>query len=275
MEILQQIADQIAGKAAVYTAIASKVNAVTEDEAAKIIDGELESYLTRLYAYLLENKQATLTLAQGCNIFLDVIQSGLSFSPVANHVYVSRMKGTGTSIGYKVTADGAIYQAQRAGAIAHLSEPVLVLNGEQFSIISTPEGRHIANHVLSFQGRPQFNIEMFMVGYVYVIYPNGDRELSWISGQRMKELQAKSANPAMYNDESFVQTKVIKHALRKVRRTPFFNQLQVEEDAAANAREFEPMQAPQAIPIPQPQPAQPQYAPPPAPQQEHSQYRAF
>ena len=34
----------------------------------------------------------------------------------------------------------------------------------------------------------------------------------------------------MYNDESFIQTKIIKHALRKVRKSDFMMQLQAEDD---------------------------------------------
>src|SRR5690606_12694866 len=220
---------------------AAKVNNISPEAAKRVISGELEAYLNRLSVYLNANQGSNISLVQGCNIFLEVIQSGLSFSPIANHVYVSRLKGTGTSIGYKVTADGEIFQAQRSGAISHLSEPVLVVEGEQFSITVSPDGRHQAQHNISFNGRPKFSLDTFMVGYVYVIYPTGDRELHWISAERMKELRAKSQNPAMYNDESFVQTKVIKHALRKVRKTPFTNQGQIgeAEEESLNAREFE------------------------------------
>lgn len=222
----------ILSKANIYEAIAAKSYGVDAETAKNIVNGELENYVTRLANYIADpkNASATLTTAQGTNIFLEVMQNALSFSAIANHVYISRMKGTGIAIGYKTTADGEIYQAQKAGAISHLSEPVLVQVGEQFAIESTPDGKHIAKHTLRFDGRPQFNLANFLVGYVYVVYPNNDRELTWISAERMKQLQAKSASPNMYNDESFVQTKVIKHAIRKVRKTPFMQQLQADDD---------------------------------------------
>lgn len=236
---LNNIYSTIMSKKDIYEAIASKSYNVGPETAANIFHGELENYLTRISNYISadpKNASATLTTDQGVNIFLEVMQNALSFSAIAGHLYLSRLKGTGTGIGYKTTADGEIYLAQKAGAISHLSEPVLVQIGEQFSIKSTTDGKQIAEHVLSFDNKPKFSIDNFLVGYVYIVYPTGDRELTWIGAQRIKELQSKSQKPIMYNDESFVQTKVIKHALRKVRKTPFMQQHQInnEEVIAAN-----------------------------------------
>jgi|GEM_PF-2368256 len=267
---LQGLHATILSKIQVYNVIAAKSYGVDAETAKNIVAGELENYMTRLRNYIADPKNAgaTLTAAQGVNIFLEVMQNALSFSAIANHVYISRMKGTGTAIGYKTTADGEIYQAQKAGAISHLSDPVLVQIGEQFAIESTQDGKHIAKHTLRFDGKPKFSLDNFLVGYVYVIYPNNDRELTWIGAERMKELQAKSSNKGMYNDESFVQTKVIKHALRKVRKTPFMQQLQAEDDEVIqNNMVFEEPTsiyaptmivepAPQYVPPVQQQPAQ-------------------
>lgn len=243
---LQEIYETINKKKEIYIKIAQKTHQVDSEMATSIIDGELESYLTRLQKYW-ENPNAhksgqpTLTSAQGVNIFLEVMQVGLSFSQSAGHVYVSRLKGTGSAVRYQVTADGLIYQAQKAGAIDHLSEPVLVQKGEPFSIKNTPEGRHVAIHEIIFEGRPPFNFNNFLVGYVYIIYPNGDRELSWISGSRMETYRNKSVNKYLYDDESFIQTKVIKQALRKVRKSPFMQQrVADDEEIITNHMEWEP-----------------------------------
>lgn len=232
---LDQINRTINAKKEIYYGIAAKTHKVDDDTAIKIMESELETYLSRLKEYWddpMNHKSGTPTLTerQGINIFLEVLQSGLSFSKTAHHIYLSRLKGTGTAVGYQPTADGLVYRAQKAGAIDHLSEPVLVQLGEEFSIRNTDQGKHVAQHVARFDGRPAFSFDNFLVGYIYIVYPNGDRELSWISKNRLAEYRAKSPSKYLYNDESFIQTKVIKHALRKVRKTDFMMQLQAEDD---------------------------------------------
>ena len=229
------IYNTIKAKENIYNDIISKTHKVDVATANRIYTAELETFLTRLQNYAQDpNAQKggnpTLTVAQGVNIFLEVMQSGLSFSATANHVYISRLKGTGTAVGYQLTADGLIYKAQKSGAIDHLSEPVIVQIGEQFTIKSTEDGRQIADHVMRFDGKPAFNFDQLLLGYIYIIYPNGNRELSWISKTRLEEYRSKSLNRNMYNDESFIQTKIIKHALRKVRKSDFMMQLQAEDD---------------------------------------------
>lgn len=232
---LKEIYEIVTAKIDVYTAIAAKTHKVDGTTGERIAETELETYLSRLQEYWNDpnahRKGApTLTARQGVNIFLEVLQSGLSFSQSAGHIYLSRLKGTGTAVGYQPTADGMIYRAQKAGAIDHLSEPVLVQQGEQFSIRNTEQGRHVAEHVARFDGRPPFNFDNLLLGYIYIVYPNGDRELSWISRNRLDQYRQKSLNQSLYNDESFIQTKVIKHALRKVRKSDFMMQLQSEDD---------------------------------------------
>lgn len=160
-----------------------------------------------------------ITLALGVNMFFEVIQMGLSFSVSKDHVYLSRLKGTGINLGYKITIDGKIFLAKQSGAISHLSEPVIVMKGEPFKIKNTEDGKQIVLGDIVFNEGSFFKIEDMQVGYVYIIYPSGDRELSWITGKRLLQLRGKSLNPNMYNDESFIQTKILLHALRKVNKT--------------------------------------------------------
>lgn len=220
----------ILSKENIYHDIIAKTHKVDKETAKRIFNSEVETFMNRLSEYATGEPNATLTIPQGGNIFLEVMNRGLSFSKSANHVYLSRLKGTGTAIGFQITADGLVYLAQKAGAIDHLSEPVLVQQGEQFSIRSTEDGRQVVDHIIKFDGRPPLTFENLLLGYIYIIYPNGNRELSWISKNRLSQYKDKSVNKSMYNDESFLQTKVIKHALRKVRKTDFMMDLQNEED---------------------------------------------
>lgn len=228
-------------KKEIYVAVIQKEHSCDKEQAENIFTAELEMYCSRLNKYVSDpaNSNATLTDAQGVNIFLEVMQAGLSFSEESKHIYLSRLKGTGTAIGYQIQADGLIYQAQRAGSISHCSEPVIVQKGEQFTITNTPDGRHVANHTIHFDNRPPFTFENFLAGYVYVVYPNGARELSWITAARMAEHRAKSQKQANYNDESFIKTKIIKNALRKVRRKQFYGSMEIRDEEL-------PMPAPDA-----------------------------
>lgn len=253
-------------KKEIYVAVIQKEHGCDKEQAENIFASELEMYCSRLSKYVSDssNSAATLSDAQGVNVFLEVMQAGLSFSEESKHIYLSRLKGTGTSIGYQIQADGLIYQAQRAGAISHCSEAVIVQRGEQFSISNTPDGRHVANHVMFFDNRPTFNFSQLLAGYVYVVYPNGARELSWITASRMAEHRAKSQKQSSYNDESFIKTKIIKNALRKVRRKQFYGSMEIREDEM-------PLPAPDAvyepsmIVAPPEQTTNGQYAPPSQP----------
>lgn len=247
---LNEIYEKINSKIETYTDIAAKTHKVEANQARRIINSELENYLTRLQEYW-NNKDAhkkgtpTLSLDQGVNIFLEVMQAGLSFSQIAGHVYLSRLKGTGTAVGYQVTVDGMIYLAQKAGAIDHLSEAVIVQTGEQFAILNTPDGRQVADHTILFDGRPMLSFDQLLLGYVYIVYPNGQRELSWIDRNQLDENRQKSPNPGMYNNKTFLQTKVVKHALKKVRNTDLMMQLAAENnEVIQNNMEWEPTPAP-------------------------------
>jgi len=253
-------------KKEIYVAVIQKEHGCDKEQAENIFAAELEMYCSRLAKYVSDpsNSAATLTDAQGVNIFLEVMQAGLSFSEESKHIYLSRLKGTGTAIGYQIQADGLIYQAQRAGSISHCSEPVIVQRGEQFAIMNTPDGRQVANHSIFFDNRPPYKFDSMLAGYVYVVYPNGSRELSWITATRMAELRSKSQNPRMYDDESFIKTKIIKNALRKVRRKQFYGSMEIREDEM-------PLPAPDAvyepsmIVAPPEQTTDGQYAPPAEP----------
>lgn len=217
--MIEKIKEKIEGKRDVYLSIIAKSHECDLTRAEQILDSELEMYVVRLFNALEKDKGSQITVAKGVNIFIECMQSGLSISESSGHVYITRLKGSGTSLAMQVTIDGDIYLAQKAGAIHHLTEPVIVRNGDDFKIVNTPDGRQIAIGEISFDEQKKFILSDMKVGYVYIVYPNGDRELSWINRARLEEYQKKSQTPGMYNDESFIQTKILKHALRKVSKT--------------------------------------------------------
>lgn len=238
-QTVQQIADKILEKKSIYIDIVGS---------EQVFNSELEAYKMRLFNSL---NDAEITVPIGVNIFLEVMQIGLSFAPAKEHIYLSRLKGTGKYLGYKVTIDGQIYQAQEAGAISHLSEPVIVTKEQDFKIVNTPDGKQLAVGDIVFDNQDNFKLANMKVGYVYIVYPNGERELSWITGKRLTELQAKSQNAYLYNDESFIQTKILLHALRKVRKTNSklkTIQNETDEIIAQNMEHDEPIEQPNILP---------------------------
>lgn len=222
---LAGIYQAITQKADAYKAIIASAHACSPEMSQDIFDGQLETYMQRLQRYLEDPANhktgtPTLSLSQGQNIFLEVMQAGLSFSQVADHIYLSRLKGTGMAIGYQVTAKGLIYLAQKSGVISHASEVMLVLHGEPFRIRNTEDGRLVADHIAYFENRPPFSFDGFSVGYVYIHYPNGARELHYVTQSQLATQRAKSTKPSNYDGERFVKTKIIKAALANVPRTP-------------------------------------------------------
>lgn len=232
---LAEIYQAVSAKTDLTVKMVERSYSVDADAAKSIVAVEIENLMARLEKYWNDptnhkTGSPTLTTAQAINIFTEVLQAGLSFSELADHVYVSRMKGSGSAVTYKTTVYGDLFLAQKAGAITHWSEPVLVHNDEPFLIVNSPEGYHVAEHKISFDGRPPFKIRDLKVGYAYISFPSGKRELSWISGNRLRENMAKSSKPGNYNDETFVQTKILRHALKKIRKTPFSAQRPGDED---------------------------------------------
>lgn len=225
---LEPIAAKIEEKRDIYISLIKKNYGSTEEMASDVFTSENEAYIERLKDYYNEQYKVKekrglpeITEFQGVNIFLEVMQMGLSFAPAAGLVYLSRLKGTGKSVGYQITGKGEIYLCQKAGSIDHLSEVVIVRNGEEFSIKSKNDGTKWADHTLNFDGSG-FNYENdFKCGYVYLVYPSGDRELYWVNRATMDKARSLSMNKAMYNDESFLKTKVIRRALKNVNKTPF------------------------------------------------------
>ena len=189
-----------------------------EDFANDVFTSELEAYIERIKTHV--NEQATtnrgvptLTERMGVNIFLEVMQQGLSFAPASNHVYLSRLKGTGTSIGYKVTVLGAIFLVKKAGTIESLSEVAIVRNDEPFKIINK-DGQFTVEHIMTFDNKSFDYDKDFKLAYVYINYPSGHREVKWTDKATMDKARSLSPSKALYNDISFLKTKTILRALK-------------------------------------------------------------
>lgn len=234
---LDEVLTKIESKREVYTSLIQSTYGAEKETADNIFTSEKEAFGERLKSYFNEqhqknkNNTPTLTELQGTNIFLEVMQMGLSFAPSAGLVYVSRLKGTGTGVGYQITGKGEIFLAQKSGAIDYITEPVIVRNSEPFKIISNPDGGKVVEHSIDFDNQDNFNFEKdYKCGYVFLVYPNGDKDLRWVDKPRMEKARNLSPSKSLYNDISFLQTKVIRRALRNVRKVPFLLSMHSQGD---------------------------------------------
>ena len=228
---LTEVVDTINKKKNIYIAIIERAFNVDSEQAENIFVMELENFKERAKTYFEEsNIKPTLTVLQGTNIFLEVLQQGLSFSQSSGLIYMSRLKGTGTAMGYEITVYGKIILAQASGAISHITEPIIVRKDEvDFSIKTDDNGRLIAHHTLSFTDESKFTYNDFKVGYCYIVYPDGTRELSFTDKNKMDKSfnLAQEKNKDMYNDITFLQTKVLKRAISKIRKVGIPKQMEV------------------------------------------------
>lgn len=236
---LEEVVEKIETKRTVYNSLLQKNYGVSEEMADNIFTSEVEAFNERMKTYYNDEYATvkrrggslpTLNVLQGTNIFLEVMQMGLSFAVGAGLVYVSRLKGTGTAVGYQITGKGEIYLAQKSGAIDYIGDPVIVRNDEKFSIKTNPDGTKYPEHEIDFS-KKDFNFEKdYKCGYVFVTFPGGDKDLRWVDFGRMNKARSLSPNKSMYNDISFLQTKIIRRALRNVRKTPFLMSMMSVDD---------------------------------------------
>lgn len=227
MHTLEKIRESVLNKKEIHIGILANVFEISKEQAEDKLLGELEILQHRIYKLWQEskpNRKPVLTLERGVNIFIEVMQMGLTFSESAALVYVATLPPKYDQIGYQITVDGRIYLAQKSGAIAHISEPVIVRNDEDFKIISNKDGSKYVEHTISDFNKPFDFLRDYKCGYVFVTYPSGAKELKWVDRAKMESQsynRANDSNKSMYNQHSFLQTKIIKYALRKERVLPF------------------------------------------------------
>src|SRR5690554_3414166 len=99
---LTEVLETLEKKRGIYISLIQSVFKVDKDMSENIFNGELENFKERSKTYYSEqkNQKPTMSVLQGTNIFLEVIHLGLSFSKSADLIYLSRLKGTGTAVGY-------------------------------------------------------------------------------------------------------------------------------------------------------------------------------
>lgn len=225
----KEISEKIEAKRETYISLIRSTfnfSSVNDEEKTRIANdkftAEKELYIERLKSYYIDSldehkskgtAMPTLSVFQGVNIFLEVIQSGLSFSEVSNHIYLAVMVGSRGEVTWKMTSDAVVYMAQRVGSISHISDVVIVRNDEDFEVFNE-DGEFKVKHTLKFDTN-EINYEKdFLCGYVYVIYPSGYRELRLVNRQQMDDAYKMSSRKSNYNKISMLKSKVVKRALR-------------------------------------------------------------
>lgn len=230
----KEISEKIEAKRDIYISLIRSTfnfSSVNDEEKTRIANdkftAEKELYIERLKSYYIDSLEEhkskgsampTLSVFQGVNIFMEVVQSGLSFSETSNHIYLAVMIGSRGEVAWKITSDAVVYMSQRSGAISHISDVVIVRNGEEFEVFNE-NGEFKVKHSLKFD-MEDINYERdFLCGYVYVIYPSGYRELRLINRQQMDDAYKMSSRKSNYNKISMLKSKVVKRALRFDRKT--------------------------------------------------------
>lgn len=224
---LKEVIAKITEKKPIYLSVIKTANPDISNEVAEdVFSSELENFKNRVVTYANDEvsegrAMPSLSVLQGTNIFIEVLSLGLSFSESADLVYISRLKGSGTSIAWTTTVRGEIYLSIRSGAIRHVTDPVIVWVGDNFSITTSDCGTKNEVHHTQKQ-RPRdtpFSFEAnFLAGYCWVVYADGSRELSFIDYPRMQEFRKLSSKPKNYDSISMLQSKIVKRALRLVNK---------------------------------------------------------
>lgn len=223
----------------------------TEEEKESIANdlftAELELYIQRLKVYyfecLEENKSKgsampTLSIFQGVNIFLEVLQTGLSFSETSNHIYLAQMIGSRGEVAWKYTADAVVFLCQRSGAISHISDVIIVSKNENFEVYNENGEFKVKHTITSMDG--DFDYEKdFLCAYLYVIYPSGYRELRMVNRKQMDDAYKMSKRKSNYNMISMLKSKTVKRALRFDRKITIQNMVNTSSVIAPqNSKSF-------------------------------------
>lgn len=246
----KEISEKIEAKRDIYISLIRSTfnfSPVNDEEKTQIASdkftAEKELYIERLKSYYIDSLEEhkskgtampTLSVFQGVNIFMEVIQSGLSFSEISNHIYLAVMIGSRGEVTWKMTSDAVVYMAQRVGAISHISDVVIVRNDEDFEVYNE-NGEFKVRHNLKFDNE-EINYERdFLCGYVYVVYPSGYRELRLINRQQMDDAYKMSRKQANYNKISMLKSKVVKRALRFDRKVVIESMVKTMEGVKINS----------------------------------------
>lgn len=253
----KEIREKIEEKRDIYISLIRSTfnfSSQSEEEKTQIANdtftSEQELYIERLKdvwqeandEYLKKGTVTTLTLFKGVNIFMEVLQAGLSFSKSNDLVYLAPMIGSRGEVKWDKTPKGAVYMCQMAGSISHISDVIIVWNDEDIEVINE-NGEFKVNHSMKFHDENEMNFESdFKCGYVYVVYPSGYRELRMVNRQQMYDAYAKSRKKENYNKISMLKSKVVKRALNFDRTSIISSMVKVMENvkiAPQNSKSFD------------------------------------
>lgn len=176
------------------------------------------------------------------DVFLEVIENGLSFSKGAEHVYLMYYTHTlkvkteegikevkEKRLAYSRQPNGAIFLCQRAGVLDRLNDPVIVYEGDEFDYWE--EGGRTNVRYKKMKDAP--TKRKIIAGFVCKIFP--DKTFSYFvmdlsAIERLKAYSAKkfggNAN-ALYTSNSgqidvgFLAAKLKKHACNSLIKRPF------------------------------------------------------
>lgn len=194
------------------------VHSVSKDDAANFLEVELFNFKSILRDKPKLKECNELSVA---GVFLEVISNGLSFDSGSRHVYLIPR---GRKLTYQYTAEALIFLTVSAGSIKDCSVPTIVYEGDEISV-STVNNMKVINHTPKIPRQS----EKIIGGFCIKTLADGSKDAFWMdvsSIERLKKYSAKSGGVnALYSsgsdgqiDEGFFKTKIVKAALKNVRR---------------------------------------------------------
>lgn len=203
-------------------------NGVSKTIASEMYEVEKMHFMTQIASI----KPCSMVSTLQC--FLEVVGNGLSFNQTNKHVY---LMPRGERLTYQVTADGMIYQAKKAGSLDRVTKPVIVYDCDDL------RREYVDGELkISYSPADRTGSEKIVGGFVYLIHQDGTREGVYMDYPMIDRLAGYSAKQnrgkanALYTsnngqiDEGFFQTKLIKYALKNVRKNGSVGSNEVNEE---------------------------------------------
>lgn len=219
-----------------FSKIFSAVHKCTPEQGKGMHEAESFSFLKELT----EKNITDVTPVSAMGVYLDVVRNGLSFSSASKHVYLmARSVKNGNNwekrLVWDTTQDGKIYQCQKSGSINRVTKPVICYEGDTFEEVM----ENGVTNVIYKRGRTGDKV---IGGFVYVVFPDGTREavvmypedIERLKGYSARQNKDRGAN-ALYSsapggqiDPGFFASKLIKFALKNVRKSGVVSEYQQE-----------------------------------------------
>jgi len=192
-------------------------------------------YFLKTIAENKELQQCTPLSLYGC--FIELAVQGLSLDPNRRLAYLTyRNFNVGTKDNkiwerravINISAYGELYLRQKYGQIKYADNPVFILEGDEFHVVSTQKGKEIY-HKFTL---PR-NYEKPLACYIRIVKPDGSADVSILDLQGMRRLQKYSEenNKGKANelytsnnglpDLKFWEAKTIKFAFRSYPKMPY------------------------------------------------------